>query len=94
MKRSAILLAGTLALLALAPLAGASHGPHGPCGGSTFSVGNAVRVDVWANNACGGATTYLPNAVCVFLIHVHAAGVHAMVLHDTGCETGVLVELP
>lgn len=91
--RPVLVLAGLL-LLPLVPAGHATHGPHGNCGDGTFSVGNSVRTDVWANNDCAGATTYLPNAACIFIIHAHALGVHAMVLHDNGCETGVLVTLP
>lgn len=83
------------ALLPLAAPAAATHGPHGACGDSTFSVGNTVRVDVWANNACAGATVYSILVACALGRHLHTtSGVHVLVLYDNGCETGALAPLP
>lgn len=86
-----------LPVLLLAALAGAavgSHGPHPPCDESTLSVGNSVRADVWADNSCAGVVVYSNNLACVFNNDVHLLITHTMVLHDNGCQTGEIVELP
>lgn len=95
LKPTTLVLATLLSTLAIGGLATASHGPHWPCNTSTFSVGNSVRVDVWADNQCAGATVYSPWVFCLIGQHLDFTfGLHVLILYANGCETGAIQELP
>lgn len=66
---------------------------HAPCGYSTLSLGNNVKVDVWAGS-CAGVVVWSPLVECLDGVHLDAVGTHTLVLYADGCETGEIVELP
>jgi hypothetical protein len=91
LMRAPLALAALLILSALPGLASANLS-HDPCGTSQLSVGNSVRVDVWAGS-CVGVVVWTQLAECLGQ-DIHAAGTHTLILYDSGCQTGEIVELP
>lgn len=78
------------ALLVLTAFGGlaAAH-DHPGCGPATAHRGN---FHVWGGGQCIGATTTSPFVECVSLGHVDVPGLHVLVLHNGGCETGVIFD--
>lgn len=78
-----------LALSTALPLA-AAHLTHAGCGSTSIAIG-VVHADRY-NSPCFGYTVSTPLAACRgFDVHPIAT-VHILILYDTQCQTGIVVQ--
>lgn len=92
--RLAYILSLSMLALATVPVVATATLDHPGCGTSdaTIPPNGAVKVEVWTTN-CTGAVVWMPLiAECADNVHEDVLGVHVLVLHDGGCQTGVLVQ--
>ena len=83
-----------LVLAAALPAVASAHLSHSWCTSTTLRpASNAVHVDSFTG-ACRGLVVSSPLIACDGGLDLHVLnGVHVLVLYDSGCQTGVVVEV-